>query len=171
MFGCNDTPPAPPPPHPSFSFDHGVGQSSYSNLNSSSIKLPLINNFIDEPQQYDDASLALGFTPVGVAGTVGKTSASLVGKIMPYNALRNLTKGTGLQAHHLIEKRFGKLFDVNLAQKSIALTKESHQVFTNEWRKLISYGKGTRAATREGVMTEARKIYEEYPDIFRELGL
>lgn len=91
MFGCNDTPPAPSPPHPSFSFDHGVGQSSYSNLNSSSIKLPLINNFIDAPQQYDDASFALGFTPIGAAGTVGKAATNIMS-----NSLRPIVIGENM---------------------------------------------------------------------------
>jgi len=69
--------------------------------------------------------------------------------VRPYNELRGLIKGTELQAHHLIEKRFAELLGVEARKmESIALTKAEHQVFTNNWRKAISYGEATANATR-----------------------
>jgi len=55
--------------------------------------------------------------------------------------------------------------------ESIALTKAEHQVFTNNWRKAISYGEATANATSDQVMNAARQIYKEYPGVLSSLGL
>ena len=89
-----------------------------------------------------------------------------------YRALSQELRGTGLQAHHLMEKRFadvlGQSADDMLA---IAVTPAEHQVFTDAWRQAIPYGAGTRAATPELVTATARQVYADYPDILRALGL
>jgi len=91
--------------------------------------------------------------------------------IRPYGELRAALRGTGLQAHHLIENRFAHLFG---AQRStglaVAVTRAEHQPFTNAFRSAISYGSGTRAATREVVLRVASRIYADYPAILRALG-
>jgi hypothetical protein len=82
-------------------------------------------------------------------------------------------KGLGRQTHHLIEKRFKKLWpelSTNL-WAAVSLTAEQHQVFTNEWRRAIAYGKGTASATIELVRDEARRIYKNHPDLLELLGL
>ena len=92
--------------------------------------------------------------------------------IAEYGALKTLTKGLGLEVHHLIEKRFAVLFEVSPKEMlSIVLTKAEHLIFTNEWRALIPYGEGTANATKEVVERAAKQIYKNYPEILKALGL
>jgi hypothetical protein len=94
------------------------------------------------------------------------------GTIGTYNQLRRAIKGSGLEAHHLIEKRFKGLFGESAGQMlSQVLSPENHQAFTNAWRQLIPYGEGTANATRETVLNAAREVYREFPDIQKVLGL
>ncbi|WP_240359334.1 DUF6531 domain-containing protein [Pyxidicoccus trucidator] len=90
-----------------------------------------------------------------------------------YGQLGKAIKGTGLQAHHLLEKRFAKVMNEKARQMvSVAVTPTEHQVFTNAWRALIPYGtKGTGAANPEMVRDAARQIYSSYPGILKALGL
>ncbi|WP_299244094.1 DUF6443 domain-containing protein [uncultured Aquimarina sp.] len=97
--------------------------------------------------------------------------------IQAYGKLRKAITGTGLQAHHLIEQRFANLLGVKVSQMaSIALTKAEHQIFTNAWRSEIGY-EGSKAAittlgaTADDVYKAARKIYKNYPEILKALGL
>jgi hypothetical protein len=87
--------------------------------------------------------------------------------------LTKALKGTGLQAHHLIEQRFAAALGQNARQGlSIAVTQAEHQAFTNAWRQAIPYGaQGTGRATQEQVMQAARDIYANYPAILNALGL
>jgi len=72
----------------------------------------------------------------------------------------------------LIEKRFKGLFGESAGKMlSQVLNHETHQAFTNAWRKLIPYGEGTANATRETVLNAAREVYKEFPDILKALGL
>jgi len=92
--------------------------------------------------------------------------------IQPYNQLTRQTAGTGLHAHHLIEERFARTLGVNPRQmQSIALTPDEHQVFTNAWRAEIHHSAGTANATRQQIMSAASRIYRDYPEILRALGL
>ena len=45
---------------------------------------------------------------------------------------------------------------------SITLDKQTHRVFTNEWRKSIGYGS---PYTRESVYAAAMEIYKDYPTL------
>ncbi|MEJ2042137.1 MAG: hypothetical protein P8X89_02560, partial [Reinekea sp.] len=133
---------------------------------------------------------ALTFVPLGaVVGAAGKAVRLVRGAkvakgglssfsrasefgIQSYKDLKKLTKGTSLEAHHLVEQRFAKMLGVKPGDMaSIALTKAEHQVFTNAWRKAIPYGQGTANATRELVMEKAKDIYSGYPEILKSLGL
>jgi len=92
--------------------------------------------------------------------------------IKPYNELRRRTRGTGLEAHHLIEQRFAGTLGVNpRTMGAIALTPAEHQMFTNAWRRAIPYGTGTATASRQQIMAVARDIYKDYPEILQALGL
>jgi hypothetical protein len=83
-----------------------------------------------------------------------------------------MLRGTGLQAHHLIEKRFQILFGESASRMlAIGVTAAEHQQFTNAWRSMISYGQGTATATRQMVLDAARRIYANHPLILRSLGL
>lgn len=91
--------------------------------------------------------------------------------IQTYNKLRTAIKGTGLQAHHIIEKRFVLGLDLKSGQMpSIALTPEEHQQFTNAWRSAIAYNNSnnllrTSTATREQIWAAAQDIYARYPEL------
>ncbi len=92
--------------------------------------------------------------------------------IKSYKNLRKLTKGTGLEVHHLIEQRFASIMGQNPKDMiSIALTPTEHEVFTAAWRQLIPYGNGTANASRQIVENAARQIYQNYPEILKALGL
>lgn len=113
-------------------------------------------------------------------GTGGRVLAG-VGVLTPvsapelkaaYGTVRRAIRGTGLQAHHLIEQRFRKLFaEKPYSWTAIALTKEQHQLFTNAWRERIGYGEGTAKATFSMVEDAARRVYADHPDLLRVLGL
>ena len=72
----------------------------------------------------------------------------------------------GAQAHHLIPNRFARLFGIKSGNlQSVILSPEEHQVFTNLWRRSITYGEGTRGATKESVLAAAQQIYAQYPEL------
>ena len=48
---------------------------------------------------------------------------------------------------------------------SILITKSEHLKFDNVWRKAIPYGKHAGEITTQRIMSTARRIYREYPDI------
>ena len=92
--------------------------------------------------------------------------------VQPYSQLTKALKGTGLQAHHLLEQRFAGVLGQNARQMAaVAVTKTEHQGFTNAWRAAIPYGQGTANATRQQVLDAARQIYSGHPEILRALGL
>ena len=72
----------------------------------------------------------------------------LIGKTGTYNELIKETKGTGLEVHHLIEKRFYPALQINGIQlyastgqmPSVVVTHEEHQIYTNAWRAEFPYG-------------------------------
>ncbi len=97
--------------------------------------------------------------------------------IQGYSKLKAAIKGTGLEAHHLIEKRFANILGEKASQMaSIALTKAEHQIFTKAWRAEIGY-KGSKSlittanATAKDIYNAAKKIYKDYPEILKVLGL
>lgn len=81
--------------------------------------------------------------------------------------------GSGLEVHHLIEKRFAKHMGMKEADMpSIVLTKDEHRQFTSAWREVIGYKKSgkqitTATATREKILKEARNIYKDYPELLK----
>ncbi|WAC01898.1 hypothetical protein N7U66_18885 [Lacinutrix neustonica] len=93
----------------------------------------------------------------------------------------------GVQFHHLIEQRFASIPAVanwigsnTNNWKSIVLTVEEHQVFTNAWKNAISRnnqlnpgwtGAHTSTATLQQIKQAATQIYAEYPEILQILGL
>lgn len=106
------------------------------------------------------------------ASTFGGLSRAGEFGIQPYNQLRNVLKGSELQAHHVIEKRFAGVMGQSPGQMaSVAVTSTEHQAFTNAWRARIPYGPGgTGAATKDSVLQAAQEIYAGYPAILKELG-
>jgi RHS repeat-associated protein len=94
-----------------------------------------------------------------------------------YKHLKSLTKGTGLEVHHLIEKRFAKVWGEKADEMmSIVLTKEEHAAFTKAWREAIPYSNSgaiinTSNVTKEFIIETAREIYKDHPVILEALGL
>jgi RHS repeat-associated protein len=111
------------------------------------------------------------------ASNFGKLSYASSYGIKSYKALKELTKGKGLQVHHLIEQRFASTLGVDpSAMKSIVLTNAEHQTFTNAWRAQIGYRTDnvlirTTNASKEQIYEAARVIYKDYPEIIKALGL
>ena len=73
------------------------------------------------------------------------------------------------EIHHIVERRF--LRDLGYKSKSaqdrtpgISLPKETHQIFTNRWRKELPYG-NKKPYTRAEVLEAARKVYRGTGDL------
>ncbi len=86
-------------------------------------------------------------------GGIGALASSIVGAVKTvhsykktvdaYSSLTKQYKGTGMEAHHIIEQRLAKPYNVNTNKMpSIAIDKFVHRKYTNEWRKQIAYGSG-----------------------------
>lgn len=85
--------------------------------------------------------------------------------------LQKITKGSGLEVHHIVEQRFAP----NLALKvremlSVVLTPDEHQVFTNAWRTALGYNNSGRTpvtdtATVQQIWEAAIKVYNQYPTL------
>ena len=91
--------------------------------------------------------------------------------VWPYRTLRMDLKGLGLEAHHLLEKRFATTLGQKASEMaSIAVSKAEHQIFTNAWNVAIRRGT-TGSASRTEILDAARSIYRDYPDILKALGL
>ncbi len=75
------------------------------------------------------------------SAALGYISSSANGIDAYYN-LRKTNRGTGLQVHHIVEKRFADLFNIGNKNKmlGIAVSKSEHHVFTNVWRRVLPYG-------------------------------
>ena len=87
------------------------------------------------------------------------------GAIDSYNNLRKTTKGSGLEVHHIMEKRLLKGNNLDIkpgAMDSIVLDKDTHRAFTNAWRKELPYGQNHDP---QSIMDAAEKIYKGYPSL------
>ena len=90
----------------------------------------------------------------------------LVGKVDSYSKLIKQLKGSGLQAHHIIEKRFSNTLGLKASQmQCVALTKTEHQVFTNAWRNRIAYGTNYSELGVGKIWEVVQEIYSEYPKL------
>jgi len=107
----------------------------------------------------------------GLEFLTGKVT-KLVGRLGSAKELRKMTRGSGLEVHHLVEKRFADTLDIAHGDMlSIVLTKEEHQLFTNGWRKAIGYGSATLGADKKRIVEAARDVYRNSPGILQALGL
>lgn len=124
-------------------------------------------------------------TGLGLVARAANAGSKIIGKgglkmfsrageygIQSYKDLMKLKKGTGLHAHHLIEKRFASILGVKQGDMAaIALKPAEHLPFTKAWAKAIPTGQGTANATKESIEAAARQIYKDYPEILLALGL
>ena len=103
--------------------------------------------------------IAEGFGNLSKAGEFG---------IKSYKALRKELKGTGLQAHHIIEQRLVKHLGIDVGEMlSVAVTPAEHQKFTNEWRKFFKYGTNYKDLKIEDIWEAAKEIYKDYPELLK----
>ena len=82
-------------------------------------------------------------TEKAVVGAVGaiKTVGNYKKTIDTYSSLTKQYKGSGMEAHHIIEQRLAKGSSWKAPQMpSIELTKSVHRVYTNAWRNTVPYG-------------------------------
>lgn len=79
-----------------------------------------------------------------------------------YSNLRRITRGSGQEVHHIVEKRFAQSLDIKNTNNmySIALTSIEHRNYTNQWRKLLPYGKKYSSQT---ILKAAAQIYSDSP--------
>ena len=83
--------------------------------------------------------------------------------INTYSALKRQYKGSGMEAHHVIEKRLVKDSNWQASQMpSIELTKSIHRIYTNKWRKALPYG--TKYSSK---LTYKIKLYRVSNSIYR----
>jgi hypothetical protein len=101
--------------------------------------------------------LADGFSSLSKAKDYG---------IMGYKALRKAIKGTGLEAHHIIEKRLVQYLGIDANNMlSVALTKWEHNIFTMAWRAAFPYGMDYSTLTVDDIWDVAQQIYKDYPEL------
>jgi len=104
---------------------------------------------------------------IDTVNDIAKSVDKFDGAIDTYSNLRKVSKGTGSEVHHIIEKRFIK--DIpelgNASQMgSVILSKAEHRVFTNKWRTLSKYG---IQHSKDEILNAAIDIYEGYPSLQR----
>ncbi len=103
-----------------------------------------------------------------VADGLGDLSQARKYGIQSYKSLRNLLKGTGLHAHHIVEKRLVAYLDIDVHNMlSVAVTPAEHQKFTNAWRRRIPHGTKYRELSREYIWEVAQEVYKDYPEILK----
>lgn len=94
--------------------------------------------------------------------------------VAAFGKLKGLAE-LGVQRHHLIEKRFSE--ELGMAAKdmlAIAIEPGAHQWVTNTWRTAIGYIRDrkpltTRNAKFEDILSKAREIYSDFPEILQEI--
>ncbi|MDY7394917.1 hypothetical protein UMM65_06670 [Aureibaculum sp. 2210JD6-5] len=104
--------------------------------------------------------------------------------VKSYAELEKVLKDLGIKRslekidiHHLFEQRFKSVIGGSTSSwKSIVLTKAEHQIFTNAWRKEIGYISdnvllNTSNATKQQILDAAKRVYKDYPEILKALGL
>jgi hypothetical protein len=87
--------------------------------------------------------------------------------IMAYKDLTKITKGLGLQAHHLLEKRFADVLGIKANDiLSIAIDKKTHQQITNRMRELMPYN-----TTFKKYTYSAQDVWDNTVKVYKELGM
>ncbi|KRF27640.1 hypothetical protein ASG93_29290 [Paenibacillus sp. Soil787] len=100
--------------------------------------------------------------------------------VMAYSDLRKVSKGTGLEAHHLIEKRF--IYQINKGLEaagknkivendilSIAIDKDTHQKITNLFRQKIGYAYDNKTIRTDNA--ELQDIWDAVVDVYTEVNM
>jgi hypothetical protein len=87
------------------------------------------------------------------------------GDVGTYSKLKSSEIGTGNEIHHIVEKRFANILGVNKSQMpSVVLDPATHNVYTQQWRQLLPYGK---SYTVSQIFNAAQKIYASSPELLK----
>ena len=98
------------------------------------------------------------------ASAYGDLSRAADYGIDSYKGLRKVIQGTGLEAHHIIEKRLVQLMSIDTnSMLSVSLTLAEHRKFTNAWREWFPYGMDYSTVTIAELWDAAQEIYKDYP--------
>ena len=99
---------------------------------------------------------------VGNTGVLVHNKCGGAADIDSYSNLRKVSKGTGKEVHHIIEKRFAGSLNIDNTNQmeSVILSKAQHRVYTNAWRQALPYG-GTYSASE--VLNAAKMVYRDSP--------
>ena len=98
--------------------------------------------------------------------TAGKIADGADNAIDTYRNLRKVTKGTGSEVHHILEKRFVSQLNLDIDNTgdmlSTVLSKNEHRGYTNAWRKLMPYG---NVYDMQIVLKTGARIYSDNPKL------
>ena len=99
-----------------------------------------------------------------VSSKVGNVADTVDDAIDTYRNVKKVTKGTDLEVHHIVEKRFGTSLEIKNqnTMPSIALSKTEHRKYTNSWRKNAEYGK---EHTKKEILNAAINVYSDNPKL------
>ena len=132
---------------------------------------------------WDLASIIVPFVPGSYVARGGKIALKVASKIDDfmdgtkfisgtYRKLKKLFKGIkNIEIHHLIEKRFKKLFKKVKSTDdylSIPLTKDLHKIITKRWRDYFPYGKNYNNLSKTKMRKAIKKIYNDMPQLLDE---
>jgi RHS repeat-associated protein len=117
------------------------------------------NKIVDSIQAADNVADA-----VDAAGDAGK---AINNGIDTYGNLQKATKGSGLEVHHIVEKRLRDPLGISDTDSmlSVALSKADHRKFTKAWRGEIPYGTNYRGLKPDEIWGVAQKIYKDFPEL------
>lgn len=111
---------------------------------------------------------------VRVASQVPELSRAAEFGVDTVGSLKNLTRGQGLEVHHIIEQRFAKGLGISRTDDmlGVVLTHEEHVRFTQAWRQRIGYNNQlmdlvTGTAKRDAIWRAAQEIYKDYPGYWK----
>ena len=93
--------------------------------------------------------------------------------VLPYKALKKLSKGTGLEAHHLIEKRFADTLGIKSDDiLSVAIDKDTHKAITNAFKDKIKYNTlFKKSGTLYTSTASAQDIWNAVVDVYTDNGM
>ena len=100
-----------------------------------------------------------------VSSKVGNVADTVDDAIDTYRNVKKVTKGTDLEVHHIVEKRFSEQLGfgrTGSGMPSIALSKTEHRNYTNDWRKYAGYGKQHDPKI---ILEAAIKTYSNNPNL------
>lgn len=127
---------------------------------------------------WDIAATFIPFAPGSYVKKAGKVYLKIADKADDFKDIKSLTLGTykglkklfkkidGIEVHHIIEKRFSKLFDVGGNYfLSVPIHKGLHKTITKRWRNVCKYGTNYNNITMKQMKSYIRAVYYDMPKL------